>query len=184
MEDDAGARIRAIRRKKRLTLRAAADRAGLALSTLSSMERGRHAIALPKLLQIAKALEVPPSALLPDQFGALAQHVSPDQRLHVDYGKKVHAELLTPPGEPTGLQMFHLTFAARGETGLAEPHRGWEYVYVVDGVVEVNVGGRAERLEPGDFFYFSANRQHLIRALEPAQALMISFGTGWLPGRP
>ena len=182
--EEVGQRIRAIRRSKGLTLRRAARAAGLAVSTLSNMERGRHAISVANLVRIAAALGVTPASLLPDRFEILQKHVPPGERLHVEYHEGIDAELLTAPGDPTGLSVFHLTFASPARTPPAEPHRGWEYIYVIEGEFEVRMGERTERLEAGDFIYFAADRHHQIEARRPGRILMAAFGTGWLPGRP
>ena len=180
---EVGERIRAIRKSKGLTLRKAAQAADLAISTLSNMERGRHAISLINLTKIAQALGVPPGALLPNQFEVLQQHVPAGQRLHFEYGEGIDAELLTSPGDPTGLNVFLLKFTQPTETPPAAPHRGWEYLYVIEGRFQGVIGDRIERLDPGDFVYFSADRPHRIRAQGSGRLLMVAFGTGWLPGR-
>jgi len=181
--DEVGERIRSIRKSKRLTLRKAAQAAGLAVSTLSNMERGRHAISLTNLTKIAGALGVLPASLLPNHFEVLQEHVPPGRRLHFQYHEGIDAELLTAPGDPTGLSIFLLTFKEPNEAPQARPHRGWEYLYAVEGVFEVEIGERRERVEAGDFLYFCADRPHRLRARAPGRLLMVAFGTGWLPGR-
>jgi len=181
--EEVGERIRSIRRRKGLTLRKAAQAAGLAISTLSNMERGRHAISLTNLVKIAEALGIPATVLLPNHLEVLQQHVPVGHRLRFQYDGGIEAELLTAPGDPTGLSVFLLRFARPSETPLADPHRGWEYIYAIEGGVEVVIADRTERLEAGDFFCFCADRPHLIRARGPGRVLMVAFGTGWLPGR-
>ena len=181
--DEVGERIRSIRKSKRLTLRKAAQAAGLAVSTLSNMERGRHAISLTNLTKIAGALGVPPPSLLPNHFEVLQQHVPLGHRLHFQFHEGIDAELLTAPGDPTGLSVFLFTFKEPSETPQAKPHRGWEHLYAVEGLFEVDIGERRERVEAGDFLFFRADRPHRLRALGPGRLLMIAFGTGWLPGR-
>jgi len=179
---EVGARIRELRRARGFTLRQVARETGLAVSTLSNIESGRHAISLPSLRLIAAALSLPPTALLPDAFEVLQRKVGPDVRLRFSY-EGIDAELLTPPNDPTGLTIFLLTFEQAGETGRAEPHRGWEYLYVTEGRMEVRLSDdRVEPLAPGDFVSFRADQPHSLRSLGPGRALMVSFATGWLPG--
>jgi len=76
-----------------------------------------------------------------------------------------------------------MRFGRSGGMPPAEPHRGWEYLYAIEGAFDVTIGDRTERLGAGDFFYFCADRPHQVRAVGPGRMLMAAFGTGWLPGR-
>lgn len=58
-----GARLRAIRKAKRLTLKALSVRSGVALSTLSKIELGQIAVSYEKFGAVAHALEVDIAAL-------------------------------------------------------------------------------------------------------------------------
>lgn len=62
-----GERVREVRKSKGITLRAAAEAAGLAQSTLSQIERGyerRENVKIATLARIAAALDVTPGELL------------------------------------------------------------------------------------------------------------------------
>jgi transcriptional regulator with XRE-family HTH domain len=61
-----GTRIRDARERARLTQEEVADRAGLDRKTISRIENGVMAVLIDHLLDIADALGVPPSSLLPD----------------------------------------------------------------------------------------------------------------------
>lgn len=60
-----GARLRALRRQARRTLRSVADEAGVTATHLSYVERGERLPSLEVLAELARALSLPISALLP-----------------------------------------------------------------------------------------------------------------------
>lgn len=57
------ANVVALRRGKRLTQSELAEKAGLSLFTVQSIERGRHAATLRSLTALARALDISPAAL-------------------------------------------------------------------------------------------------------------------------
>src|SRR5215475_6375581 len=59
-----GDTIRAIRKKLGLTLNKVGERTGMAVSTLSKIEKGRMSLSFDKLLSISKALGVDMAELL------------------------------------------------------------------------------------------------------------------------
>ena len=67
-----GARLRAVRRQKRLSLQAVAEASGqeFKASVLGAYERGERAISVPRLQRLAALYEVPVDQLLPGQSQA------------------------------------------------------------------------------------------------------------------
>ena len=67
-----GARLRAVRRQKRLSLQAveAASAQEFRASVLGAYERGERAISVPRLQRLARLYDVPVDQLLPDSEGA------------------------------------------------------------------------------------------------------------------
>lgn len=61
--DRVAANVVALRRGKRLTQSELAEKAGLSLFTVQSIERGRHAATLRSLTALARALDISPAAL-------------------------------------------------------------------------------------------------------------------------
>lgn len=63
-----GHHIRALRLEKNLSLKKFARLGGPTISTMSAIENGKNGFEVKTLLQIAKTLDVHPSALLPDEL--------------------------------------------------------------------------------------------------------------------
>jgi mannose-6-phosphate isomerase-like protein (cupin superfamily) len=68
-----------------------------------------------------------------------------------------------PPGADTGEEMY--------------AHEGEEAGLVVEGRLELTVGGEVHILEPGDSYYFESSRPHRFRNPFAAPARLISATT-------
>jgi transcriptional regulator with XRE-family HTH domain len=64
-----GRRIKRIRQAQDMTLQGLAKKSQMSPGFISEVERGLVAISTPKLMDICKALDVPPSAVLEDENG-------------------------------------------------------------------------------------------------------------------
>jgi quercetin dioxygenase-like cupin family protein len=53
-------------------------------------------------------------------------------------------------------------------------HEGEEFLFVLGGVLEVEIGGERHRLEPGDSIYYDSRQPHTLRALEGVTARLIA----------
>jgi len=178
---EAGARIRQMRLAKNLTLRQASKLCGIPASTLSNIESKDHAISLKNLMRIASAFGVAPAAFLSDGVTVTEEKVPPEGRLTYQY-EGLKAERLTRHADPSGLQIFLLTYEKGARQPWADAHVGWEYVFVLEGEAEMLVEGQGPaRLRPGDFFYFRSDRRHTVHALERTSMILIGFGVGFLP---
>jgi len=181
---EVGARIREVRLAKGLTLRQASRLCGIPASTLSNIESKDHAISLKNLMRIASAFEVTPAAFLAEEVAFTEERVPPEGRLTYQY-EGLKAERLTRHVDPSGLQVFLLTYDKGARPSWAEPHTGWEYVFVLEGRAEMLVEGEEPaRLARGDFFYFRSDRRHVVHPLERTSMILIGFGVGFLPEPP
>jgi len=83
---------------------------------------------------------------------------------------------LTRPGTAGHLmEPFLLSFDPRSEPGVPISHNGQEYVYVLEGAIELFYDGQTHELGKGDSVYLDANRPHTFRGLGefPAQILAV-----------
>ncbi len=172
-ESRIGAHIRALREQRGMSVTELGRRTGVTKSQISQIERGGSNPSLPVLRAIAKALGVPLFTLFVDDdpHDALVRR---DERrqLHVP-GSEVVRELLVPD-----LHRQIILIAARfhpGQSSAGEPttHSGEECVVVLEGQMEIEVNGRAVRLNTGDSFYFDSTTPHMFRnpGEEPAEIL-------------
>ena len=106
---DVGARLRAVRRQKRLSLQAVAASSGgeFKASVLGAYERGERAISVPRLQRLARLYQVPVDQLLPGDAGGTRGASEPIRsgRIRIDLGRLAQTEA----AEAAPLQRFLTT---------------------------------------------------------------------------
>ena len=82
---------------------------------------------------------------------------------------------LTRPGTAGHLmEPFLLTFDPNVPQGVPITHDGQEFVYVVEGTIELFYEGHSYRLEKGDSAYLSSSRPHTFHGLGDGVAQMLA----------
>jgi transcriptional regulator with XRE-family HTH domain len=155
-----GARIRALRQARGMTLAQAAAAAQLSHSFLSQVERGLERLSMNSLFRIARALDTTQQALLTD---------APPARASGGYEIFRAAE-----GSPLDAGTGPLTVLARagarfvpmvfsgsfGEEQLWWEHDEEEFVYVLEGELEMFLGEETLHLAAGDSTYYEGGVRH------------------------
>jgi transcriptional regulator with XRE-family HTH domain len=145
-----GKRIRSARQARGLSLRAVAESAGVSQSFLSQVERGVASPSVTSLIKIADAVDRPVAALLVGSDPADRVLRASERRTVSDLRQGWVDEFLTPPAARR-LQINLTTVEPGG--GEEEPHAhasDEECVIVMEGRVELIVGGERILLEQGD----------------------------------
>lgn len=166
-----GGRIRALRRARGFTLVQLAERAELSHPFLSQLERGRARPSMVSLEKIARALgssQLELIAAAEDGVDAApevgASLVRADEGTRGDYGGGqarllVHGTRRFSPMEFTATNLDAGEFFAHDED---------EFIHVVEGIVEVDLGpGGISILRAGDSLYYGGGTPHRWRAVEP-----------------
>ena len=75
------------------------------------------------------------------------------------------------------MEPFMITLAPAGTEEERSTHDGQEFIYVLEGGVEVRLGGEVHILEPGDAIYYDSTAPHLVkcRGDEPARILAVLY---------
>ncbi|MFZ2100537.1 MAG: XRE family transcriptional regulator [Oricola sp.] len=162
-----GRRIRQLRRDKGWTLAELAQRAGLALSTISKAERGIIALTYDRLALLAKGLEVDMAAF----FSAEGKSFTPGSFAVARKGdfrrqetRNYVYEMLFPELWHKSMSPMMGTLKARDVMDFEEfvRHPGQEFLVVMEGSVTVHVEGREPvTLSQGDSIYFDSAIGHL-----------------------
>jgi transcriptional regulator with XRE-family HTH domain len=160
-EVDVGERLRAIRGLRRATLKTIADRAGVSESFLSQVERGKASASIASLRRIATALGVSVSDLFEPSGPPRPRVLRRDERPSLAFGILGRKLLLTP--RPLHhLEVFMGELDAGGSTG-EEPyaHGDSEELFVVlNGSVQLELGGDIHELESGDSIDYRSSTPH------------------------
>ncbi|BCH21222.1 XRE family transcriptional regulator [Mesorhizobium sp. L-8-10] len=186
-----GLRLRRLRQSAGMTLKELAERAGLAVSTISKIENDRMSPTYDVLLRLAGGLSIDLTSLLEGPAPAASQ---PLGRLNVTRaGERRRHPTGTYVYEPfaTGLRrkLMDPTFVTVTARSINEfpgliRHPGEELVYVISGTVELHAEFYAPiRLEAGDSVYFDATMGHAYVSVGPEDATILNIccGTGGVP---
>jgi transcriptional regulator with XRE-family HTH domain len=157
-----GHRIRALRQQHGLSLEALAERSGVSISMLSTVERGRKVPSILVMGQIATALDTPIGRLV-DEDGAPRVIVlrAAEQRVIKDRAG-IERRSLSPVLPGVEFELLRFTMAPGVDAGTFPPHRpgSREYLFVDRGTLTLTLAGTDYVLRPGDSIYHDGDCQH------------------------
>lgn len=149
-----GQRIRARRNELGLSLRELAERVGLTASFLSQIERDLTSPSLDSLRKISDALEVPIFYFLVEPSGK-SPVVRRDRRAKLTLPDSNLTYQLLTPDLNRNMEAF-LAEREPGEEKITIPLRQYseEFIYVLQGQLEIELDQEVHFLGPGDSIYF------------------------------
>ncbi|MFI1395634.1 helix-turn-helix domain-containing protein [Streptomyces sp. NPDC020681] len=158
---DVGPRLRDLRRRRGLTLEAAAPRAGLSPAHLSRLETGNRQPSLPMLLGLARIY----GTTVAELFGELPPERDPVVRAGGREAAAADGWTYHQAGSPgRAMQALRLTVPYGTQSDLVRVHPGEEWLYVLDGRVRLSLGEVVHELYPGDSAHFDSLTPHRIAA--------------------
>ncbi len=182
--DQLGARIQQRRVARALTLEELAEQSGLSKGYLSRIENGLQTPPLGTLMRIAAALELDATSLINGEpapnpaASPLVSIVRKNQRSQVIRGASAfgydYASLIRSSVNAR-MEAFLFTFPSNIDKYVFFEHDGEEFLFILSGRVEWQIGHERHELEAGDAVYFDARLPHRGRALDgPASALVVA----------
>ena len=160
-----GERLKSARRARRLTLTDVAEASGLTKGFLSKLERDQTSASVAALVRVCAALGISPGSLFEAPSGG--ETVRAGSYPPISFGGQGLTEyLLTPAGERR-MQAILSEIAPGGGSGeetYALP-ADVEFVFVLEGDLQVTVGGEVTVLGAGDAFTFSPRTEHGFRSV-------------------
>lgn len=179
---DTGALIKLLRKQKKLTLAQVAESCDCTVSFLSKLENGHTKTSLNMLHRIASALSVNINSLIPDLAPTGARIVRRASR-HIVSGDHIRAHdgvILEAISQSRGDHSFQVNLhrvAPGGSSDGQIVHVGEEFVYVLEGTVELLLGDECHRMETGDAAFFSSNEPHGYRNPGAVEAVILWLNT-------
>jgi transcriptional regulator with XRE-family HTH domain len=165
-----GHRVRRVREEKGLTVKDVAQRTGLSSKYLVQIESDEVSPPLGALIRIAKALDMklgrfistgevkPFTVVRKDQRRVISRYTSAQGN---QYGYTY--ESLAPDKKDRHMEPFMVTLVpSRAKKELSD-HAGQEFIYVLEGAMEVILKDHTEVLYPGDSVYYDSTVPHLVR---------------------
>jgi len=141
-----GHRIRSFRKMRRLTLKSVAAHAGISESFLSQVERGTSGASVATLRLIAEAIGLSLADLFSESGAPYHSVLRPQDRPAIHAPGVVKYMLTQRPLKE--LEVLEGEFEPGGSVGGPEHTHGdsQELLYVIDGTVELALGGETHRL--------------------------------------
>ena len=172
---DIGPRLRALRKRRGLSLRALAALCGLSANTISLVERGKTSPSVATLHRLVTALGVSMTFFFEQEERRDVVFVKADRRARTR-GDSVIMENLG--SGLRGQSMEPLLVALQPGAGSGdEPivHLGHEFVFCLEGGVEYKIGDDRYLLDAGDSLIFEAHLPHRWRNVgdKPSAILLI-----------
>jgi transcriptional regulator with XRE-family HTH domain len=163
LDDDqrVAAWIRMYRHQRNLTLAQLSEISGISIGHLSRLENGTRTPTVRLLLQLARALGVTVGALVGEAPGQSTVYVSRQLDRQTIAAADTSLQSLSDPALRR-LQAVELGLQP-GRVGEPAMHGGEEWIYVVDGAIEVDVNGSISSLAAGDAVHFRADIPHALR---------------------
>jgi transcriptional regulator with XRE-family HTH domain len=173
-----GQRIRALRERQELSLRALAARCDLSINAISQIERGENSPTVASLHQLAGALGVSITELFRGDHEHAVVFIPAAARLSTE-SNGVRMESLGIGLPYQQLQPFLVTIEpGAGSADQPVLHEGEEFVYCLVGKIEYRIGPETYHLDAGDTLLFDSSRPHSFfnGATQPASCLLIFLG--------
>ena len=172
-----GGKLRHARLMKAMTLKQVSEAARCSESLISKIENGRAYPSLPTLHRIAVSLGTTVAALLASGGDAAAVVFLPAERLAAAINVDgIQLERLFPHQDANLLESTIHRIAAGASNEGAFVHQGEELGYVLEGEIELVVGGKVYLAPSGASFHFRSEIPHGYRNAtdQPAKILWVS----------
>ncbi len=175
-----GDMLRATREKRGFSLDELAARTGISRDALAQLEAGEFMLPLGKLIKLSKALSLRMADVISTGKEPFTIVKSDQHQSFTRFGKARESgygyeyESLAAGKKDRAMEPFIVTLHP---SGADEPssHDGQEFIYVLDGEMEVVIEKTRDVLKPGDSVYYDSTSMHLVKAHggKPAKVLAV-----------
>ena len=179
-----GEKIKALRESRQISVEDLMERTGLAQEQIERIESNVDIPSLAPLIKIARALGVRLGTFLDDQDGSGAvvcrkeEHIdnsisfsnnAVSARTHMQY----HS--LSASKADRHMEPFIIDINQTDENAYElSSHEGEEFIYVMDGVVEIAYGKKKHVIEAGDSIYYDSIVPHHVHGFEGQAARILA----------
>lgn len=171
-----GRHLHELRRRRQLSSRELAARAGISHSTISLIERDRMSPSIDTLGAVVDAL----GTTLVEFFSGLRSAYSyspvyrPNEFVEIGNPDEISYRVIGFNQPSRKMQVLIESYKHGAETGEIFSHDAQEAGLVLEGRIELTVGEQTWELEVGDGYYFDSNLPHRFRNTGSGVAKIIS----------
>jgi len=176
--EDVGQRIRKIREEKGVTLEELSRLTGFDVEFLASLEKNEAQPQLGTVIKLSKALDSAFGRLISGVGDKLYSITRKSERRVVSRstaksGKKQLYTYKSLAPEVKGRHMEALIVQLEVDPDKEiSVHDGEEFIFVLDGIVELEIGDEKFELEPGDSVYYLSTTPHHIAAKDDKATIL------------
>ena len=179
-----GEKIKSLRETKEISIAEMAERTGLAEEQINRIENNVDIPSLAPLIKIARALGVRLGTFLDDQdeMGAVIcrkqeetdstisfSNNAMDARTHMRY------QALAKSKSDRHMEPFIVDIEPTNDTDFTlSSHEGEEFIYVMDGIIEVCHGKKKHIIKAGDTIYYDSIVPHHVHGYEGQAAKILA----------
>lgn len=179
-----GEKIKSLRETKEISIAELAERTGLAEKQINRIENNVDIPSLAPLIKIARALGVRLGTFLDDQdeMGAVVYHKDEETKETISFSNnamdtRTHMRYLSLAKSKSDRHMepFIVDIEATNDTEYSlSSHEGEEFIYVMEGVVEVSHGKKIHVIKAGDSIYYDSIVPHHVHGHEGQAAKILA----------
>jgi len=173
-----GARLRFLREMHGLSQRELARRSGLTHATIGAIERDAISPSIGSMLKIVESFPITMSEFFQIDVSSATQVFFRREEMQESGGRGISVRQVGHNLKGMPLQILVERYGPGTETAKAPySHAGDEGGVVIQGRLEVTVGGSTSVLGPGDGYLFSSRLPHKFRNVGDDEAVVISANT-------
>ena len=179
-----GEKIKSIRETKQISVSELAERTGLAEEQINRIESNVDIPSLAPLIKIARALGVRLGTFLDDQdeVGAVICRKEESAKSTISFSNNsmnarthMHYQSLSKSKADRHMEPFIIDIEATNETNYeVSSHEGEEFIFVMEGKVEIAYGKKNHVIEAGDSIYYDSIVPHHVHGFEGQAAKILA----------
>ena len=163
MIEEISKKIRSLRKEKNMTLKELSEKTGLSISFLSQVENNTSSLAITSLKKIADALEKDISYFF-ESPETKSYHVKyEDQEPFTIETSKAEFIKLSGNFSNKNMEAMIVTIPPQKQHGDFFSHPGEEFIYVLDGTLEIVLDGITYNVKQGDSIHYPSTVEHVWR---------------------
>jgi len=178
-----GKKIKSLRESKNISIDELSERSGLTATQITSIEESENLPSLAPLIKIARVLGVRLGTFLDDndELGPVISRKG-TQKESISFSggatdARTHMEYFPLAGHKSGrhIEPFIIDIQAnKDNTFTLSAHEGEEFIYILEGEVEVSYGKEIYTLTQGDSIFYDSIVEHHVRAKEGKAAKILA----------
>ena len=169
-----GKKIKKVRLDKSITLDFIANETGMKKEYIKKIEAGNEIPSVGTMIQLSRALGIDSNALIKQEKDTSDKR----KKAHTKRTDNYAYTPLSSEGANKHLKAFKIVVeAGKPHGGVGFRHEGEEFVYVLKGKVEVDVGENINTLKTGDSLHFNSGIKHDLKNVgkEDAELIVIVY---------